>query len=196
MRKENIFIKRKKSVIFVSGLTVFCLMVATFWMIQVIKLNRRIPQSKEVLYSDNEWVEWTDAVEVKTEGYYFMRDEEIRKIDEIPEESLYSEEMCLLWIRVRIRNEGDDERTVSLLNIAAESPGWSNIPAMDLYYAMDKSGTSLVAQLKKGDEVSCELPYLMLRSNFRESEWKKMEDKQYFVTLSLYPEKRKIVLKN
>ena len=103
--------------------------------------------------------------------------------------------MRLLWVKIGIRNTMEREVSLDMLDLGAESAGWSNIPDIDYYQAFGDREKTLWMDLKPGEEVTYELPYLLLKANFTESEWKKAEQKEYYITWKLYPEKKSVTLR-
>ena len=97
-----------------------------------------------------------------------------------------------MWIRFSVRNSGTEAIEVSPLQLSAESRGWSNVADREFlsYLSEDDEGWSI--QLSAGEEKEFCYPYLMVQQNFRKSEWEKVYEKEYWMTLSLYPEKKMI----
>ncbi len=170
-------------------LIVIVLILIMMWGIGVYRVNTQIPQVKKSVFQSGEWIPWKDGMEIKVQGMHFMEDDEIRKNGRIPEESLYSYEMRLLWAEICVRNRGEKESLFDALDLGAESDGWSNIPDVEFYQYFCDAEKGLYNNLQPGEEMTYELPYLLLRANFRDSEWEKAEQKQYYITWSLYPEK-------
>lgn len=183
--------KRRKIVLPVL-LFVVSLTVIVIWGIRVYQINKKIPQVKVDMMDGTHWNDWKDGVQIKIEGMRFMDDAQIRKNPKVKKGMLFKDEMKLLWIKVKIKNKGTKEVRLDATDLGAESPGWSNIPDMELYSALDTSGKQLKFELKPSEEVEYELPYLLLKTNFRNSEWKKVEKKKYYITMTLYPVKRTI----
>lgn len=144
------------------------------------------------MYQNNQWIPWKNGIEIKVKDGIFMKDETIRNAENVTEEILYDGEMKLLWIQADFRNTGTQSARLDCLELGAETVGWANIVNMDFYYAMNPEGKPLQRELAAGESVSYCLPFLHLRQNYRSSEWKKMEKRTYYMTLSLYPEKKMI----
>ena len=164
------------------------------WGAGVYRITAKIPQVKHSIYPGREWISWKDGAEINVKGMRFMEDEEIRGGGKISEEQLFPYEMRLLWVEIGIRNTDDQEVSVDLLDLGAESAGWSNIPDIDYYQSLGDGTGTMQVRLKSGEEVTYELPYLLLKANFTESEWKKTRQKKYYITWKLYPEKKSVAL--
>lgn len=185
---------RKKRKVYTAGKLIGLCAIALlviFWGRCVYAVNQQIPQVKTVVMKGSQWNEWKDGIQLKIDGMDFMEDADIREAV-VSEEFLYDYEMKVLWMNIQIKNESTAESQVDLLNIGAETEGWSNIPDMQLYEALGDSQKSLKFNLKPGENVSYRLPFLFLKSNFRDANWKKIEDEKYYITLALYPEKKMI----
>lgn len=184
--------KHKKAVWIAGG--IICICVLLYWIWSVVDINRRIPRAEQITYSNGEWVDWENGVEIRGISSYFMEDDEIRNMPGVSKESLFEDEMRLLWVNIEVRNSSNETKTISMTDFSAESSGWSNIADMQIYYEMTKEGAQLDTEIRPGEMISYGLPYLLLRANFRDSEWKKVEEKPYYLTIELYPEKRRIKL--
>lgn len=165
------------------------------WGILVKRANKEFPQTKEIVYNNNEWVTAEvlgKNIEVKVQDGYFMEEQEIRDSGKVPEEAFFTTDIRLLWIRFSVRNSGTEAIEVSPLQLSAESRGWSNVADREFlsYLSEDDEGWSI--QLSAGEEKEFCYPYLMVQQNFRKSEWEKVYEKEYWMTLSLYPEKKMI----
>lgn len=182
--------KNRKWMIF--GGVLILMVILALWAYRVYAVNRQIPQVKIETMDGNQWNEWKDGVELRADGIDFMEDASIRQ--EVPEELLYDYEMKLLWATVQIRNTSTEEREVDLLDLGAESEGWCNIPDVQFYSELERTTGTLRIHLKPDESVSYRLPYLFLKANFRDKEWEKIENKKYYLTLTLYPEKRMIAM--
>lgn len=185
---------RKKRKIRICLIVVLLCMAACIWGFFVYRVNKRIPQVKTTVYEGDEWVDWKNGVEIMAEDIRFMEDEAIRSGKDVEDYMVYPFEMKLLWATVSLKNTGREPTKVSLLELGVESPGWSNIPDPQFYYALGERERETSFELKAGEQVKVELPYLMVKINFRNSEWKKIEEKEYHITFTLYPEKKMISL--
>ena len=177
-------------------LTVMAVVLLIVWGTCVYRVNDLIPQVSQSIYPGGEWVLWKDGVELNVKGMRFMEDEEIRSAGKIPDEALFPYEMRLLWVETCFRNTQEQEVTMDMLDLGAESAGWSNIPDVDYYQYLGEKEKMLKVRLQPGEEVTYELPYLLLKVNFTESEWRQAEQKEYYITWSLYPEKKSVTLRD
>lgn len=176
----------KKRIIVVIACFIVCL-----WGYFFFRINTQYQETEEILYQTGEWIELSPDLEIRAKSYYFMDDAEIRNLENVPDESLYSSEMKLIWVIYEVRNTNNEEIVDNIVSkIPLESDGWYNYG--DMTYCLEEQDASV--SLKSGDIIQTKIPYLLLRSNFRTEEWKKIETKEYSVILSLYPQKRKIIL--
>lgn len=186
MKKNSKSRGKKYLLIFVTGL------ICLIWVGGVIRVNCKVPQVQTEVFENNQWVDWKEEVAIKVTDYSFMNDAEIRGNENVSEDDVFSYEMKLLWVELHLKNNGEHETTVDLLDFGAESDGWYNIPDVVFYEALGKSQQPLRYTLKPKEEVTYHLPYLLLKANFSKSEWKRTEEKEYFLTWKLYPQKKTI----
>lgn len=180
---------KRKNLIWICVITV----VVMVWGYQVWQMNQSIPQTKESVEDGKQWNSWKDGLEIKIDGMEFMEDSEIRG-EFADDENFYKEEVKLLWVQIQVRNRDRQEKKVDLLDIGAETSGWCNIPDPQFYYKLGDEQKEISFMLNPDETVSYKLPFLLLRANFRDKEWEKMEEKEYYITLKLYPEKKKILI--
>lgn len=166
--------------------------LACLWIHAVYSINREIPQAKNTVYQNGQWVPWKNGVEILVKDGKFMEDAEIRGCKNVTERMLYDGEMKLLWVDIELNNTSQTNVMVDCLELGAEASGWANIPNPEYYYAMNEGENELRTELEPGESMEYSLPFLLLKTNFRNSEWKKAEKKAYYITLALYPEKKMI----
>lgn len=184
-------ILRKKNVLAAAA----AVMLVALWLCAVYRINRKVPRAKQIVYENDQWVSWKDGLEMKVKNGSFMEDAAIRGNENVTEEMFFRGEMKLLWTEIEIRNTGQTKMTFDCMELGAEASGWANIPNMSFYYALNEEGSGLREELEPGESTAYTLPFLLLKTNFRGCEWKKAEDKEYYITFSLYPEKKMIPVK-
>lgn len=160
----------------------------------VYQINRKFPEREEVIYRTGEWVKLKSGLEVCPEEYYFVEDEDIRKMEGIQEEQLFEGEMKLIYVRYKVRNNSETELADNLAAaLPLQTSGWWNYP--NLNYQIDGGDSPMVqTKLAPGEETEITYPYLFLKENFRGNGWEKIESGSYSVVLSLYPQKQMIKL--
>lgn len=171
---------------------IMAILIIFVWGYFFIRINHKLPQAKLVEYPKNQWVPLQKSLELKVEGMTFMEDDEIRKTKGIPSDLLYHDEMKLIWLTFKVRNTGQTAIKKDIGALSMESDGWSNIadPSYMQYIAGEQP--KLMITFSPGEEQTFHLPYLLLSTNYRAAEWKKVEKKKYWLTFKLYPEKERI----
>ncbi|SDG57275.1 hypothetical protein [Marvinbryantia formatexigens] len=182
-------IRKRKWLLIIPGIFLICL-----WIHAVYRINREIPRTKSIVYQNGEWVPWKNGVEILVKGGSFMEDSQIRGNQNVTEGMRYAGEMKLLWVDIELKNTSQTGARVDCLELGAEAPGWANIPNPDFYYTINEGKNGLQTELEPGENIEYSLPFLLLKNNFRNSEWKKVEQKEYYITLALYPEKKMIAV--
>lgn len=179
-----------RTIIFVGML----LLLTGIWGRAVYRINQKIPRSKQTVFQNAQWVAWKNGIEICVKDGTFMDDQTIRGAENMIEDLLFPGEMRLLWVEVEFRNIGTESAVLDCLELGAETIGWANIPNVELYYALNRNGQSLKIELDRGEKCCYKLPFLMLKENYRGSEWEKAKERAYYITLSLYPVKKMIAL--
>lgn len=188
--------KNKKEVLKIMGIA-FVVILLAIWGTQVYRMNQKIPQVQTEVTEAREWFQWKKNVKLRTEGARFMENDEIRnlyRLDEDETEPFPGMILKLMWVTVSFKNDSSESADIDILDIGASTSGWSNIPDYDFYYKIGNPERPHHFELKPQEEVRMDLPYLFVKPNFRNGQWKKIEEKEYFLVTSLYPTKHIIKL--
>lgn len=184
-------IGKKTGFLMAAVLTVFALSI---WGMFVCRVNQRYPDREVVYERNDQWTTLSSGLEIRVNGYYFIEDADIRRLEGVPSEQLYDEEMKLICVEYTVRNR--NEETVKD-NLAAQLPlqtsGWWNYPNPTYLQGNIQNPVS-ETEVKPGETVEITFPYLFLKSNFRGKGWQEIETRKYAVVLSLYPQKRMITV--
>ncbi|QUO32698.1 hypothetical protein KFE17_02790 [Faecalicatena sp. Marseille-Q4148] len=183
--------KNKKEVLKIMGIA-FVVILLAIWGIQVYRMNQKIPQVQTEVTEAREWFQWKKNVKLRTEGARFMENDEIRylyRLDEDETEPFPGMILKLMWVTVSLKNDSSESADIDILDIGASTSGWSNIPDYDFYYKIGNPERPHHFELKPQEEVRMDLPYLFVKPNFRNGQWEKIEEKEYFLVTSLYPMK-------
>lgn len=186
--------KNKKQVLKIMGIAFVGILLA-IWGTQVYRMNQKIPQVQTEVTEAREWFQWKENVKLRTEGARFMENDEIRnlyRLDEDETEPFPGMILKLMWVTVSFKNDSSESADIDILDIGASTSGWSNIPDYDFYYKIGNPERPHHFELKPQEEVRMDLPYLFVKPNFRNGQWEKIEEKDYFLVTSLYPTKHMI----
>lgn len=186
--------KNKKQVLKIMGIA-FVVILLAIWGTQVYRMNQKIPQVQTEVTEAREWFQWKENVKLRTEGAWFMENDEIRnlyRLDEDETEPFPGMILKLMWVTVSFKNDSSESADIDILDIGASTSGWSNIPDYDFYYKIGNPERPHHFELKPQEEVRMDLPYLFVKPNFRNGQWEKIEEKDYFLVTSLYPTKHMI----
>lgn len=173
----------------------FVVILLAIWGTQVYRMNQKIPQVQTEVTEAREWFQWKENVKLRTEGAWFMENDEIRnlyRLDEDETEPFPGMILKLMWVTVSFKNDSSESADIDILDIGASTSGWSNIPDYDFYYKIGNPERPHHFELKPQEEVRMDLPYLFVKPNFRNGQWEKIEEKDYFLVTSLYPTKHMI----
>lgn len=87
----------------------------------------------------------------------------------------------------------DDNTCIDLSEITFESGAWGNQFDLDLFMKINPDLNSLTLHLKGGETQRILFPITMLDIQFTESDWKQIDDREFFVVLQYYPNKHRLL---
>lgn len=100
-----------------------------------------------------------------------------------------------LLITVELNNRSDTEQEMSLVQMYAESLIWANGIDGGLYPLFNENSTDpMGVRLKPYEKKRVILPYTMYDLQFQHEDWKQIDQRDFRLTLSFYPEKHVVNL--
>lgn len=152
--------------------------------------NKEIHQPKEEYFDLKNWAETEKDLLFRVEGYNFIEDEEIRNMEGLPDSAMFRVPMMVLCLKIQVKNNCQENIQVNLTKYILESDGWYNSIDQDFNHVLNPENYQLLFTLGPGEMKEMYLPYLLLESHFRKSEWEQIENREFWLTFELYPEKK------
>ena len=193
--------KRKKQKKRIILLAVF-LLIAAAWGMRVYWLNQKYPDVERKTYDLQEEVELgKDIIDYDTMEGYFVT---IESADIYEYEDLLSQYDLedfmerdaperIYLLKVRLRNTDNTETGIDVLSWKIQSNSVSQSLDFELYYELNQLDTYSVA-LREDSEKEFLLPYNLRKDFFYPSEWENLEDYEMWLTVTLYPTKKMLLL--
>lgn len=181
-------LKAKPLIIALSSIVAVCLIGLS--VLQIIQINTRFPQtviSSTRLGDETE----LNGLKLKATSCEMLPYKSIKENEE-----LYSViakydtgEVNLIKACLTIKNNSDKEAELPLYDVIFQSNDWANAVNLEVfkYFNTDKS---LSVKLESGESTDVVLPSLLHKAQFSSKAWDKIEDRDFSLVLSLYPQKR------
>lgn len=101
-------------------------------------------------------------------------------------------DMKLYLMTVLCRNISAQKNSVDFTQWMVESGAWGNGINGEFFKIMNEK-ISIIQKLDSNEEIIVRLPFTMVKSMFTKKEWKKLNERDFNIIVSLYP--KKIMLK-
>ena len=88
-----------------------------------------------------------------------------------------------------IEKTGTDDGTLDLTSMAFESGAWGNQFDMELMYLLNPQLGTLRLQMEEGESMEILLPMTMTDQQVIREQWKRIDDRTFYVVLDHYPQK-------
>lgn len=96
--------------------------------------------------------------------------------------------VLLAYIRVEKVKRCDD--TYDFVPISSESGSWGNGLNIELFMKLNKGISVHEAEIEYNSAIEVVLPFSMVNTMFKNSEWEKIDFRKFFIVHSLYPVKK------
>lgn len=97
---------------------------------------------------------------------------------------------------VVVEKTEEDDTYLDLTNITFESGAWGNQWDQDLMFGINKGLDNLYWEMKKGECREIIFPITVADFYFKESDWEKIDKRDFYIVLGYYPVKHQILCKN
>ena len=172
--------------------------VMCFACLKIYAVNQKYPPAEVVAYGIGDVIEFSEMNMTVTASRI---DYAANIIDDYEVEiynknnNLLSEDECkLLVVDLAIENTTNNEITVPLYVINAESGGWSNgIDATD-FRKLNIGLEQPIITISAGETAYVSVPFAMYSIQFKDSAWSAVDSREYSVVFSVYPIMIKVVL--
>lgn len=168
--------------------------------VQIYNMNVKYPQTTLIKHQMNEIIDG-GAASVCVTGCRLASVEEVKKSAPEYEIALSGDtentEFRFLLITVLFRNGSQSRQELSIpAMLHAQTVTWSNGMDLELFHYLNPGETGPgYMEMEAGAEKKLVLPYLMTSGQFKETDWKNIEQLKYQISVSIYPVKHVIDLK-
>lgn len=185
-------LKTKLLIAAASSLVAACIIGLSVF--AIIQVNTRFPQAVILSTKLGDDME-LDGLKIKATSFEAVRFESLKS-----DESLYnvvlgytSAEVDVLKACLTIKNESDKEAELPLYDVTFQSNDWANAVNFGLFkfYNGDRS---LTVKLQAGESTDVVLPVLLHKQQFSSNAWSKIDNRNFQLVFSLYPQKKIIEL--
>lgn len=156
-------------------------------------INRKLPPAVVEAAETGEQLEFQDGVMISVDSYRFLTDEE--------QEQLYEEtgfeEICeskLLEVNLVLENTTAESRQVVMSDMYVEGIGMANGISREITDASGGRYSSNVQELQPGEKKQVCYPYRILHNQVSKKEWANITEREFWLTISSYPVKKKLLL--
>lgn len=153
-----------------------------------ININKRFPKSKEIRTPKGEQVEFQDDIWISVDKKELLTEEESKEIYKKLNDRLAMKRR-ILRVTLTLENRASETKKIFLSDLNMESRGMSNgissMPGSGIE-GYDTVGQELAA----GEKRQIMLSFDVLAKSFSKREWKKIDEKNIWLTYAAYPEKK------
>lgn len=173
---------------------ILCLLLAGAGIFRYITLNQKYPPPEIINYSESEPVIYDGQFEITVADNYFLDEQTVKTVFE-NEISLGQDVKCYL-LELTIKNIGDTEKQILIYSFMLESDAWYNGVNMGAFMQLNSDTTDATLQptLAPGEEYQAKLPFSMISEQFKPASWEEVQNRQYSLVMTLYPQKTSIQL--
>lgn len=181
--------RRKKSRLIAAGTVLVIILTATGYQ----KINRELPPAVVEAAQIGEWLEYRDGVMVSLDSFRFLTGDEQEKLyQETGFETIY--ETKLLEVTLTLENTAAESRQVAMTDLYAEGIGISNGINKNIADASEGRYSSNMQELQPGEKKQVCYPYEILKNQVSGKEWAEITEREFWLTFSSYPVKKKLLL--
>lgn len=181
--------RRKKSKLIAAGTVLVIILTAAGYQ----KINRELPPAVVEAAQIGEWLEYRDGVMVSLDSFRFLTGDEQEKLyQETGFETIY--ETKLLEVTLTLENTAAESRQVAMSDLYAEGIGISNGINKNIADASEGRYSSNMQELQPGEKKQVCYPYEILKNQVSGKEWAEITEREFWLTFSSYPVKKKLLL--
>lgn len=186
---KKVKISKRKIIITVISVCLVCV-----YAYQFISINSTFPQNKKVAYNTNDKVTYYQNTAIKVLNSQIIDKESILKDSGLKKEMEHyyndNDNYKLINVEIEISNLNNEDAQVSLEHLHLESVSWSLQPFLPVVLYYNNFGVNI--SLKGNETKKITLSYPLSENMFSEGGWYKLEQREYYLVYSLYPEKKMV----
>ncbi len=170
--------------------TFIFILCAAIVSVLIVRVNVKYPNSKICKINKGETVEFNSLLYKIEESNFYTKEQ---TLEYWPNETF--DDYYGYYIKIEIENIGSENHKIELSDFQLVSD-IAFTQAVDLQVFLDINDKNIREKmtLKKGDSVTCILPFLIVKNNFTAHQWENLKNEKYRLVLSLYPSKIELML--
>ena len=179
---------RKRVFITIGVVLVMVLTAAGYW-----NINRKIPPVVVEEVKIGEQLEFQDGIMISVDSYRFLTKEEQEQLyKEVGYETIY--ESKLLEVNLVLENTTAETKQIVMSDMYVEGIGISNGINKNIADASEGRYSSNMQELQPGEKKQVCYPYEILKNQVSGKEWGRVTEREFWLTFSSYPVKKKLLL--
>lgn len=178
--------KKRKTAIIVALLVAG--VVVGFWVYKVAEVNREYPQASIEHIPCGTETSLENGVKVRVKNTEFLTSGEYIKRYGKNMEISKDEDLCVVLATISLKNPTTKKQAVDICQFYIEKEGYYNGMALDTFLEQSK-GEDTVRILGKSEEQEVTLPYILYAYQFKQKDWKQIQEKQFYLVNQRYPVK-------
>lgn len=172
--------------------------VMCFVGMRIYAVNQKYPPAEVITYNVGDTVE-TSGMSITITGSKIdyaanFIDGYVSGVVDSNNLPLPEDECRLLVIYITIENFTNEEVTIPLYTMYAESGGWANGINMSGFRGLNPNLSQPALTISAGESESVAVPFAMYSVQFKEKDWDFVDKREYGIVLSVYPIKAIVIL--
>ena len=157
------------------------------------KVNADYPAVELVSAEPGEQLECQDGVMISLQSARILTDDEAEEYHEMMGDEMPWERITI-EVEVKLENQTNEEKEVDMALMYLETKGTSNGFALGADRASEGRYGATREELQPGETKKLVYPYDMSSIWFTKKEWKEIKSREFYLTISSYPEKKMLKL--
>ena len=155
-------------------------------------INKLFPENKITKVPMGSQIEYQEDI------YISVLEKEVlskKESEELYEETMYNVpfESRVLKVVLELENRGEEKREVLVSDLNMESKGMGNGVSPE-YTGILGGEETIRVELEPGERKQKIIGYDILSNQINKKEWKEIEERKFYLTFALYPEKKMLEL--
>lgn len=189
----NILMDMRRNKYSVITGSVLLIIILIGCLIRYNNLNEQYQPPTYENYKQNQVVSY-NSFAIKASEFEVMNEEDIQDLGPVYEDvtTIDGSSIKSIVTEVRIKNPSSQQMKLEVYPFVIESGGYSNGIDADLFHVLNKDEATMIPVLDAGEEITLQLPFTMIESQFTDKDWDNIENREFNLVLSLYPVKKTI----
>lgn len=154
------------------------------------RINKIFPQRKEVVVEKGEFIKYDEGVSISVKDKKWLSEKETeQRIKNLRFDDQWQHK--IMDVTFSIKNETDEKKKISFTDLYLETLGVANGLVLQLCTSdhSDYSNLRKEKELEPGEQKEVTIPYMMVSLHFQKKDWENIENRDFWITFSSYPEK-------